>query len=978
MTRDDALNLTALITKLRQDLLLKDTSSLLPLAKEDLSLLFTGKEILCHGLPSFFFAPVYLYDKKEDCYYPLFFLRSHYRVYKEVTYLSRENDFPQFNQVALDLLHTFEIQTGFTFRSDDLESFLFSLQASLDASEEAKERLALIDLLGFYPEDIVSKSRIYQMIKPYLNDQKLSLKFQGLVGALKNTTTPLATSNQYSGGYFLPYQEAILKNSKGESIKVRFEDTKIEFDFMLQVLSSFILGEENLVFVTDNDEHKQTANWFLKEYHLEDYSYEFSLFDPFTYKAEKVKETEEKRDIVESLSRLREEEKEYVTYIRKKQNVYAYPKLESPLKELLYEACLENKKAYFLDASDYSKEDGQRDINFLMTFEDYPSVINTSINRHPFFGLSVSPKKENYEALEDAITQSLEKLEEFLHVLKEEKVRNINGDILYSLHEFVELGKDFDVLNDYNGFPKRYFRMEENEDPNLKIQQLKELYQSLSSSQLLVDNLYYESVYSLDVMALIEMYKTGGFFKRRKAKKTLTQCLKVKKNPDMETLIRILTSYYQAKKALEEKLPVYLEVYGDSVSTMNGVVEIESNTKYLKRFRDRGKINPDFNIENPFIKKALRDKDFRIRIYQSYQKAKAVFLELKKCLNRFIGYFLDDPRDYLNLSFEDLSSLLKAKASGTYEEFFQYASFLEQLEITSMPLQLMMRRYQEKDLSLTSFRKDFLYSLYKAFYQQSKETFYEEEMKSETIYERYLNDISEIRRLSTNALVSALKNLQDTQVKKASYLDDCQRLAYSIREKNYSYPEIEKGYALKTQIHPIVLAKPYDFYDVEDDFFDNVLLCETTLLNDEELLAGMRVGKKVIFLNSMTTPDKRLDGYPEIVLSYENLYLKNFIPDGLPKCFLDALASQADKLGYELILDNPLFPLCLRKKGEENCTFALACEAILKEEISLASLSSLREFLYRNYNIKLIYFFIYEALFENEGYLERLLTKLSR
>jgi hypothetical protein len=978
MASETHIDFLELLKTTKKRLTEKNPAGLVKLDSASLSDLLSGKEMLYLESVKPYFSPVLILDKETQAAYPLFYLTAKTRKSQDKVYLSKTEDLPVFNSLAVSFLSKAGLEMNDFTRINDLSSYLLSLDSSLEVAK-LETKIGLVYALSFADEKTLSYNALVPLLSAYVSNMDLGTRFQGVLSDIRDPKEEKAIDGELKKGYFTEEYRALRRLEHYQSARVTYAEEELRDDFLIRSLKALLPKSENILLVVPDQEKEEELLAFLKKRDLGGFTRCFSAIDPkalpplSTSTTDSDLSTEEKK----RLWNLRENEQKYLALGKKRRKCITYPSVTVDPEEVkeVFAALESDAQHAELDLSDYSTEDYDHDLRFLETFDSYPSIQASHLSDHLCFGLSVSGKRENYDSLQVLLIKGINQVRDFQSSIEEAKLTDLAGTPITSFAAFEKLGKDMAVLAGYNGFPRKYFKIPTEADTQHSLSDLKAHYQAVSSAHLLIDNLCGETIYSADIASLLKDYHGKKFFLHRKAKKTLISYLKIKKHPDVKTLARILESYLHSTEELQKILPDYVEAYGDSVTTMNGVAEIESNINYLAQFRSRTRMNPDFNIENPIIKRALKERAYRLDLISLYQKLDQKYAEIKKTVNAYIGYFLDDPKPYLKMSFTDLLSLFAQKQKASYEEFSEYASFTEASSKTSMLLQLTLRHYQLNQEKLTDFRNEYLLSLFRTAYYSGRSAFEELERPFNEARLRYEASLFGVNDLLFRFFSDRIAKLIISSERTGQFSDSYQRTKLALKNHAFGYPERKASYALDATVYPLFIATPEDLGLIPEGIFDNVFIFCSSALSLDALLNSMRLGRKVLFFTEAAETDARIQGVPETYLSRETLYRHPFDFKRFPSSLLTRMQEEAKKQGYSLIEGNPLFPLCLTKEGADHPTVALLPDILIPEGLTRETETELREYLLLHFQVLLVIMDTFGFAFDPEGTMRMVLSE---
>ncbi|MFA6586852.1 MAG: hypothetical protein WCS91_02820 [Bacilli bacterium] len=930
------------------------------LSKEDAGAIWNGR-LFSSEEKEPYFSVVFLLSKEEEKIYPLFFFEA-YRNSEGL--LSRTGDLPLFSEVALSFLKGLGADVKDTSRINDPDSYLTFLQGALDA--KAKGKAEILYGLRFYSEEDVSYSGVYLLSQNLYSHEETPIQYQGL---LQNVS--VQKEKERNRNAFL-LENAIDKENIYKVLKVSFHEKDLKEEFLVKKITYSLLHKRTISFVFPDEEKKTRFVSFLKENGLENFFFDFSKFQPeasLPFLVPEAKKSARLSFAKKNIS-LRKNERSYLLLSQRKREILKDVPKDSSNLEQISSFLAKDSDPLPLPLEDYSEEEFQADESFLSRLSSWPSVLSVPLSLHPFFGLSVSGKKENYTKAEEVVKEIDRNLSLFEETLSRLGLTRIGGEPILDFLDFETLLDDTLLLSDYNGFPKKFFNIR-NQPDRKALSDLKVSYQAVSSSRLLVLNLCDSSIFLENIPLLLSTFKTGKFKARREAKKRI--CSYMKGKTKLEPLVRILSSYVEAYDKLKRDLPGYEEIYGDSVDTMNGVVEIESNMKYLERFFSRKGKNPDFTLDNPVVKKALKEKNYREDLLSRVQEANQIYLQLKQLFNRYFGFFLDAPENFVAKPFHELHALLSVKKDGTYQEFIEMALFLEAKENTSTILQMVIRSDWLKNKPLTGIQDSFLHAVYSnryRTYRKEIDAFRNDKKDNEVRYFYGLYDLDGIRKEERAEAISkeTYRRYEEAEGEKA----------YQEIEKNLGIPFLKpetrkKEIALLSITHPIFLLTSKDLLQAPDLSLDDTVSFGSVSYSTPELLHLLRASKNVIFLEEIGSGDTRIQGYQGVFLSTENIEQEMFSPYILPPSMEKHLRTYLNSKGLLLEEEKNGFSFSVKEKegGQEKGILVPSLSVVPGYEELVASL--VREYLFQKKGRKLLLLDVKEASFDQENAFKGLL-----
>ena len=899
-----------------------------------------------------FVSPVLVFDKSKNCYYPLLFLTTSYKDGK--LYIDHSVYF--LNPVAT----AFFFELGIDLNDEINGRVLFAFIDSIKKKIFEKKLLNKVDLLyGLTDFDVADIHYVQAM--PFLNQfakgEEYPVKYQGLFKELKDSEIEKEVSKIDIG--FLARFERSKKRLEGyKSEKISYQG-KDAFDYIvLGFLYEVIRNKENTLFVVPKSEKEELLH-FLKEEKLMDFCFDYN-------DANFVKSLQAlKKELLKPLS-VQEEikvenfllnEERYINFVDKKYEITHFSNFRRNERKFDFLVNSIDKTSYLppLDISDYTEEEFEKDYDYLNRLDSYESVLNSYVIDHPYYGLTATAKEENYQVI-NALIDDL--CNEITALQKEIKEDHFLEDYNIQINNFAELEKyldDLKILSEYNGFPRKYFKLNQNNSEYYALSHLKRRYQNLSSAKLIMDNFFDEEIYKEDIDAMVKEYENGSFFGKKKAKKRILSYFKLKKSNDFVTILRVIKGYLAAKIELDGLLPMYQDVYGDNVLTMNGVVEIESNIAYIKKFKNHFKDDDDFSMNHPFIKRYLKDKDFRINMQSLGKDVALLYNEIQKNINQLIGYFLQAPRDYFKYSFTAILKHLQKLKNNSIKQFMDYASFNTGLEQASFLLQLTVRSYMRKQRPLSYLKREYFMALAYAKYHRGRKLFEPYLQSYEKVESAYLDDLSHYEE------ISRLLRYQSIQTHLKENLTECDfdklitEEEKEILEKNTDAQLKDEQIKLLSLRYPIGIVSFDDSVYLNDDSYNHVVIFDSMLMNNFELINSFRLGKDVLLLSDKTIFDMRTQGYHDTLINRDVIYKSGFdftiLSEKFLSMFKEDFAMQSDERYLFIYKENDI-------------EYALLPDIVLSHEHDVRYLALLARFLAKEEGLILVNIDCQEYLFE--------------
>lgn len=894
---------------------------------EELSLFFQGKEI---DNPSSeegkILSVLNLFDEKDNLFYPLMLHRIENREGK-----LRKQQADYLNPLALEVLKSNEIDISDSDQwTREPSSLNFLLGARLQFQGKGKG-LALHKGIFFHPIKALDHILVHDTLHLLFSPSQRPQKYYGLFSSDKKNENLSALPRAFLRHRYQDIKQT-LENRKAIKVVYRTEEEKLPFltDFLLSAFQK----EESVLFLSERRE-----NLFWERTRLDKEAYDLSCWrTPFQAPQGyfRKREEEQEKDALSSLTKRRED---YAHVAQKRRQGFRKTKaFLSQIPQKNIEELLQSPVEVMpLSLGEYEEPDFRKDLHFLTILSTLDEIENTSLKDFLYYGLSVSPKEENYRELQETLKEIVSGLSSFIDKLEEENFLDIEGKPISTFAQFEDYGECVHLLAGYTGFPRKYFDIEIDEKELLK---LKKIYQDRSSTLLLLRSLFHEDLTTEKKKELAELLSSASFLKREKAKKELSRRIghivrKEEEKTIEELLLRSLKSDEEFSKTIES----YAQLYGDSVRTMNGLIEILSNRSYIQRFRQFEK-RKGLSMEHPLIKKGLRDRRYaqsRMEEFSLYDKE---YQRIKSKINHYITFFLDDRRDFLHMDMKKMLLFFQRKEEGSYPLFSQYALFLKESKEISMPLQLVLRRRILSGEKLLHLRRDYLLSLLFSLYQEERKNRKDEEEEWLSKRELYLEEVQKIPETLPLFLKEKLKRMRGRKTRDIFFQDTYQRVE-ELTKRGESIEQEDITTTLPA-LYPLLLAKREDLPMLSSEMVDILIVEDSKGLPDSALLLALTSARKVLFLEKAEEEDLRISGYEQSSVDRPSLYL-SFYDRRMDKNILDFFRTILEEKEEELVLDEKIFPYLLLKKEKEEkevLFFDLLIPPELEEETDL----DLREF----------------------------------
>ncbi len=899
--------------------------------------LWHGKSLMTSKEDARFICPVFLLDKEKNIYIPFLVFHAEYR--DGSLYLKKI--LPMVNPVVVELLEEEGIKPMESFTWTMIPSYLNSIVSLLETNKKI-DSYSLEYGISFLNPSFALAVSVYPFLLNRIKGEEVEEKYKGLFQERKDSKIEEEMERD-NIGCFVRLERAKKRLNLYKSAKISYSGIDIVADVLLRFLDSFIEKNETVLLLTPSSEisavkkflSSSSLNDFVLDY--DDYNLEhvLSIIDKEDYH----ENTFDEDRMIQSYDLKRER---YLSFEQKKEECFSPLRKRMTADDISF--VLENKNTVSnpLFISDYTEKDYKKDNVFLSSFSMYDRVIPTYLENHPFYGLSSDEKRETYDSLQLLNIQILNTLKELSMMEKEDTFLHDYGITISTLKDYERVKESFALLGEYNGFPKKYFKTNKQGEKRLSLPQLKLRYQALSSSTLLVSNIMDEKIFNEDISSLLLDYDKGNIFKKNKAKRKITRYLKVKRGTDMKTVIRILTSYMQSKSELDRVLPDYQDAYGENVSTMNGVMEIESNIRYIEKFNRYSLKNPNFSLEHPFVKRYLKDKEFRQDSQKEFKELSTNYQKLTEELNEFSSYFRYQRKDYLSSDLERLNEEILSLQKQEYESYRQYSLFIANLKSSSKLLQNEVHRYILKKKTLTHFAEEFRYGLFLSLWHQCRKNFSQYEKGYEQSKKEYEDSLSDTK------VVNSLNRYQNLKENVLSFKSDRFHRREELVDKvnSHSYDQEERMEFLKMifSLVPISVGTVDNIPLLDDSCYDHVIILDSGFFSNEELINGYRLGRDILLLNDHTLFDSRTQFYHQTLINKETLYQKVFDFSSLNQEIINRMKKE-----YEMIADD-VYPFIALQDGKR---YALLPDCLLDRDHDIHFAMELAIFLSEEENLTL-------------------------
>lgn len=782
------LSFSFLSNKYNSSLKILHASTLSIISKNSLESFFIGSPLTYSGTIKEYFAPVLLVENEIDVAYPIFFIS----IIKEKkddlisSFISTKKVL--LNSLAIDKLKEINIDLTDISRLDDLSSFVFSLSSMINLKDE-KEHYSLIFAYSFFNEEDIIINSLYPILK---NNTLFSLptKYQNLY-------SPNKTHIQKNDNFIINIL-SLLEEEKIVSLK--YSNEKDIINILINLAFENLKNNKNIaVFISDDKSEKLTT--------FTENNFLFSSFPKS--KQEKTIEFDHRYD---------EAKDTLLSYIKKKENIYYLLKViySSLNKDEIKEISESKNKIFTLNTSNYSEEDYEVDLVFLNKLSSFPTLFNTKLKDHVYYGLSCYDKKENYNIIHSLISQIISDIQQFKEILSEKNILDLYNNPISSFSSFEKYGEELYLLETIPNITKEY------DTKDIDINSLKKLYQSISSIILLINNILDSNIYNDNINDIVEKYNSATFLQKRKIKKHIENLYIDKSKKDknkFSTIMRLLNLYVEQNQEIISLLPTSFYQNERGIESLKDIQNIENQINNYNRFKQYKEKNPEFSLNNPLISACLDKPEVLAKRISDYRIINKLYLSLKTKINTFIGYFLDDNYPFFTSNINELLTYFQNKTRGDYQLFSNYADFKTELKKTSFTLQLALRRFQNFNIKYQDYKVTYLKSLILSIKENADENFEEIEKEFNQAEENYKNMIL---------------NIKDIVINNLCY--------YTCTNENSA----------------LYLFTPDDLYLLNEDIFDLAIIFNTEDFSQVEIFKILSSAKTLLLLNKNSSYDERI------------------------------------------------------------------------------------------------------------------------
>ena len=902
-----------------------------------------------------FVSPFCFLDIPRNTYYPFFF----FKVKSEDNKISYDRLLPFVNNACLSMLEDYGLHLDLDFTLEDVP-VMFERLDNLLISNMLTEKIRLVPYFFFLSHDIIEYSENFPFLKNYIFGSKDDKKYESLFREVEDKKKESQLQPD-SFGFFSRMNRVFQREEIYDGSSVTTKEDSIFESFLVRNISRNCNRRESTLLLFAKEDKDEVLK-VLDKHSLLKYVGEERILC-YDELADVIRDVMDEENPSEAIGYEMNESKrqQFLSFERKRNESFAEL---SHFRNPSYLTCFKKESNHILnlDFSSYDELSQKKDEVFFDHLEKLPSVMNSYVSNHPYYGLTSSMDREKYSSLQLLLISLIRLLKQYREIIFNDE------DVLkYSLkantlNEFEYLSECGRLLSQYDGFPRKYFRLQP-ENESHSITALKKAYQGVSSTYLLLKELCLPSVFELDLKNLVNDYEGKNLFRRLSSRRRISRQIKPMKGASFMTVYRVLKGYLLSKEYLEKILPEYREIYGDNVNAMNGVVQIESSLSYVRKFHAFGNVHPTFSLDHPFIKKAIKDRTFLLGKLKRLEEVDSIYSKIKECMNEYSTYYKDIPSKQLyDMDIDALIEKFDKEKMYTYEDFYEYVSFVNARNEASELLNVIIQRYIRKEWPLSTLKDDFSYSIIHTSYQSGKERFAPYEESFRKYRDGFVSSLPEIEK---EKKMEYMNKYQD-------YLSHMKQdgnvsivLSYMKQDHLSSLKREEEKMArlLLTKSKFLYLATVEELYHIQMDGYDHVIVLNSHHFSNINLLSSYRVGKKRIFLYHSSDNDKRTQAYHETIINRDNLYNKVIPFSSMPDSFLDYFRNDAVRHGFQLDLTGDSFRYLLHKG---NKTYALLPDVLLGPLVDEENIMELALHLSRFEGISLIVLYTFGYLFGDE------------
>lgn len=942
------------------------------LTEQQISDLFSNRVIEWSEAVEDYFSPLDLHDAKEDVHYPFLFLKTDILKDGGHVLLSKKGEKVLLNPLAVPVLSDIGIDLSESkVRQGDLNSYRLTVAAQI-ALHDPEHRFSLKPVLTFHDTNTILFAQVYDDLADLLSASHRDMRFRGLFSKALSPEEQGDSAGKDVRSVLYRRFDALLSDLKEKkAVKGTYGDREGLRFFVGYLIQRLAQNGKTILFLSGKGDG--VPKDLIEENGLGDFMWHVGDIQASSVPKERRLDHDrvdiaENTIALERYGALRQDYKKFDS-ARKKAFRLVRQGVRLIDQGRLVHALESGLKPTSLALDDYTLADLEKDLVFLDAIEGLETLKKTVLPSCMYHGLTVSGTKENYDRLEDLLNAILRGLDVFEKTLQEERLADFQGNEIRTLQAFEDVGKNIQILSGYTGFPKKYFTIKTDRD---ELERLKKLYQCNSSIRLLLGNLFGEEIFQKNLPLLFGRLSSRNPLLRKKATFTLRRLSKKTWNgKERETVCYLLKTYIDSSKELQDKIDFYARIYGESVRTMNGVIELESNADYVRSFFNRAERDKTFSMESPAIKKGLRDRSYVHKLEQSYHVVDSVYQPLKKDINLYIGFFLEDRRNFMSYSIDELKTFFSSKKSGPFDLFKEYATFSKAAESISLPMAQAVRRRSLSGQTLENLYDSFLLSVLKSLYDKAEKDFEGMEEGYRASKKKYLSQMVDHRSYCKERIRLALETERKKALDSPRFQDSYQRLLLQIEHGE----DIDSAvlYGTLSRIDPLFQARNDDLPLLQKDMADVLVLFHSSSLSDVALIKAVLSAKHILFLEEGSMADLRLVGYDDFRLDRTSLYYAYYRQNLSDTAKLE-LGKKMASFNATLLLPGTDFPSEIL--FQDGTTNALFFDIFIPDDVADETYLDLREYLSVAYkkdvvDLDTVNLYIHPRKAMEDGFLQR-------
>lgn len=793
------------------------------ISQSDYNLLLSNKAISYSGKIDEYVSFIFIIYKNK--YYPFLFYKVKQNSKNSISLIGK----PIYSKPTLSLLSRVGIEKNEIHKSSDINSTIISL---LGLIEKKGLEVQLSSGINFYSTKSILTQDTFEYLSEYLyieKDEKISSIIKS-----KNNDENLDVD-------FFNFTKKINEyTSESKISKVIFDNPNLCLNYIYNLVSEN-LSNEAVAILTNNIEEKKEITKKLKKIFGDNLVYNFAEIQKFISDEKQLDNKTEfslkDLKLKKEYDNFKENSNTFFESIQQLEGIYRKNKLKDLNFEEIEES--ENKVKFDINTSGYTRKDFNVDNNFFKEIRGFSSILESHVTNHIYYGFNDKYDKECYSEVKQLINEIIKCLNELLTEIKNNPGIVLDDNEITSFKQIENLNSYFQLILQCRNIPLELF----NEDLTDKINQIEELknaFQKLSSSKLVIQNLADKKILDINLADLISRWHSHNYLKKYSARRQVNSYLKIKKRNQVKPLFDVIEKYAFSQVKIDELLPKYIENFDNKISTLDGLKDIENMYRNVVKFNQMSAKNSFINISNPIIKNLLTDDNIFNKYRISFEKVFDAYNNCKRLVNKYIDYFLYDKKDFVHTPITDNLAFFKNKLKGTSKDLEEYISFVKLEKNVSPALLSAIEKCIELQLSLDSLSTFFFSNLMNINYSESKRELFlfKSEMDKNKLF--YLQNLKLIdvyadleRKEKVNIDEKILSKLNENKnILKDNYFDDL--LNKKIRE------------VLSNRF--ILVLTIDDLVGLDDNVFCNLIVYDKSNYDNKIIFDLIRLSKKTYFV----------------------------------------------------------------------------------------------------------------------------------